>query len=176
MGAGTFLGGCFIAREAESDPFEVFLSDPGMIKVPLYVQKHRDMYKYLNDECGDKFTYCGDMISGAGLVRVLKFFVAKMDEGQKYSGSQLLKDKALESIQGEDITDYAKKCKDVLCMDVLVFFLDYLARYLFDMGLSFLPYGGIYLTSPVFIAMDFILVQNENQDEDFKKMKEDFLN
>mmetsp|Transcript_14442 Transcript_14442/g.10412 ORF Transcript_14442/g.10412 Transcript_14442/m.10412 type:complete len:81 (-) Transcript_14442:336-578(-) len=80
-----------------------------MIKMPLYNKTHREFYKFFREERNIELHYADRLLSGQGLVRIADFLATKMDEGQKYSASPLLKAKALEAILPEDITTYAHK-------------------------------------------------------------------
>lgn len=60
----------------------------------------------------------------------------------------------MSEIKPEDISRYAQEEDDLLCLDTLNYFIDYLARFLGDMTFTFMPLGGIYLTSSVILAME----------------------
>ncbi len=64
-------------------------------------------------------------------------------------------------IKPEDITINAEKDNDELCHDTLCYFIEYLAKFLQDVTLHHLPLGGIYLTSSVIIAMEFMFERPE---------------
>jgi glucokinase len=68
----------------------------------------------------------------------------------------LLQDKDISTIKPVDLTEYARNYKDPLCLAVISHFLYYFARFLFDLSVTFLPFGGIYFMSSVLTNLEFI--------------------
>lgn len=95
------------------------------------------------------------LLGGCGPPYLLEFLATEGPKKGQYE-SKLLADKKFEEIECEDICEYARVHKDELCLETLNLFMEYLAKYLFDLACIFQPYGGIYLTSTIIVAVQFL--------------------
>lgn len=71
----------------------------------------------------------------------------------------------------EDVTEYFKIYKDELCGDTIEYFLQYFMHFLQDAVMTFLPFGGIYLTNRILQETAFYWETKGNNyfSEEFKK-------
>ena len=92
-GIGTSFGVCFIAREFETDPFEVYPSEASMINMPLYNQADRELEKFLREDKNIERRDVCTFVGGMGLPYLVEFLFTKKNDDGKYSDSKLLKDK-----------------------------------------------------------------------------------
>lgn len=131
----------------------------------LYTDVDRQFEDFIFHEKNVKRDDIQMFLSGRGLTQIYEFLAKKYPKKSK-----LLDDKVgnFEHIKPEDITIYAEKENDELCLDTVNYFIDYLAKYLTDVAFTFLPFGGLYLTASVIIAMEFMFERPE--------VRERFLN
>ena len=97
-------------------------------------------------------------MSGKGIKSIYEFLAYKYP-----LESKLLNDKNgnFENISPEDICYYAEHQNDQLCLNTLTYFIEYLARFMGDVAVAFLPLGGIFLASSVIVALEFLFERPE---------------
>lgn len=96
------------------------------------------------------------ILGGCSLPWLAEYYATEcMEQREMYEAkSQLFQEHfcpelKLKDLSPEKITRYAREYQDPLCMDVCFHFLDYAAKYLTDLSLMTMPFGGVYLTGSV---------------------------
>ncbi|CDW88732.1 glucokinase [Stylonychia lemnae] len=158
IGIGTGLGACQLMRPEEDGTFHVYASEVGMLKLQLYTQQDREFEDFQRNEKNSNSDVVQKVMSGRGIQNIFEFLAKKYPQESK-----LMNDKEgnFAEIKPEDICRYAQHENDQLCLDTLTYFIEYLGRYLADVAVSFMPLGGIFLTSSVIVAMEFLFERPE---------------
>lgn len=124
----------------------------------LYTDVDREFEDYELHEKKSSSDIVQMFLSGKGLCHIFQFLAKKYPQQSKLLED---KDSNFENIKPEDISKYAEMGNDELCLATVNYFIDYLAKFLSDISFTFMPLGGIYLTSSVIIAMEFMFERPE---------------
>jgi glucokinase len=178
FGVGTGLGACILARPSEDVPFQVYPSEAGMARMQFYNKADRDYYHFIKEVKGytntpnDGAREDVSMILGGCALPWLAEFYSSLPEAEvKYEqGSLLYKEiKRGEKVKPEAVTSLAEREKDVLALDCVNHLLmEYSAKYLADLSLMVLPFGGVYLTGSFYnVGMRFALAERKDLKDKF---------
>lgn len=127
IGIGTGLGACTLVRPDEEHNFYVYSSEPGVVNLQLYDERDHQFETFLKKSGLDGGRDdVENFLSGRGLTLVFEFLASNW-LGEL---SLLLKSKGEEGVKGEDITSFAEKENDPLCLATLNYFIEYLAKFL----------------------------------------------
>ena len=135
-----------------------------MTRLTLYNEEDKIFDQYMKEERHFKNDDSQIILSGPGLRNVFDFFVHKFSKLE----SSLVKQKGgFDSIIPEDIVNAAKAehrspgSGDPVALAAIKWFLIYFAHFLSDQAAIFMPMGGIYLTSSIVNACEFLLLEDE---------------
>ncbi len=141
IGAGTGLGKAFVIPQGNS--YEVFPSEGGHTDFAPTNQLQEELLQFLRGDDGKKVD-TESIVSGTGIVNIFQFL-----RGNKYGDENIEHLLQQENLAKAIAIESAQPNANPLCKETMEIFIQAYGAAVGDMAVTFLPYGGIYITGNI---------------------------